>query len=52
MDARYKTYNKKCKLFCFRFRREQDGKYIKFLDDCPNKIAFIKKAIDRELGLH
>jgi hypothetical protein len=44
-----KRYDKKCKLFCLRFRNEKDEKYIRFLEECPNRSEFIRKAIDREL---
>ena len=49
-ETKFTRYNKKCKFFNFRFRKEQDEKYIDFLDNCPNKMDFIRKAIDAELA--
>lgn len=49
-EDKFKKYNKKCKFFCFRFRKEKDEKYIEFLDNCPNRMEFIRKAIDAELA--
>ena len=43
-------YNKKCKFFNFRFRKDKDEKYIRFLDECPNKMEFIREAIDAKLS--
>lgn len=48
-ETKYKRYDKKCKLFCLRLRKEKDEKYIDFLESCPNRAEFIRKAIDREL---
>lgn len=48
-ETKFTRYNKKCKFFCFRFRKEADEKYIEFLDKCPNRMDFIRKAIDAEL---
>ena len=45
--SRYDTYNKKCRFFCIRFRKEEDRKYIDFLDSCPNRVEFIRQAIDK-----
>ena len=50
MQKKFDTYNKKCKFFCLRFRSGKDDKYIKFLQDHPNKVEFIRQAIDRELA--
>ena len=50
MEKKYKAYNEKCKMICFRFRKEKDNKYIQFLKDCPNKTQFLRDAIDRELS--
>lgn len=49
-EDKFKKYNKKCKFFCFRFRKEKDQKYIEFLDHCPNRMEFIREAIDAELN--
>lgn len=50
MEGRFKKYNSKCRFFNFRFRKDKDTKYIDFLDSCPNKMDFIRKAIDMELS--
>lgn len=50
MEERFKRYNQKCTFFAFRFRKEKDDKYIKFLKECPDKMAFLRSAIDRELS--
>ena len=47
---KFKAYNDKCKFFCLRFRNGKDDKYIKFLSECPNRVKFIREAIDRELA--
>ena len=52
MENRYKKYNKKCKLFSMRFTRGKDDKYIEFLEGCPNRMAFIRQAIDTALKQH
>lgn len=49
-EDKFKKYNKKCKMFCLRFRKEKDEKYINFLNNCPNRADFIRQAIDRELS--
>lgn len=49
MEKKYSAYNQKCKLICFRFRKDKDSKYLEFLKNCPNKTQFLKDAIDREL---
>lgn len=49
-QTKFKRYNKKCQFFCFRFRKEKDEKYIEFLKNCPNRMEFIRQAIDREIG--
>lgn len=46
----YDRYNAKCKFYCIRFRKDKDKKYTDFLDNCPNRIDFIRKAIDQELN--
>ena len=48
--TRFDTYNKKCKFFSLRFREESDEKYISFLKNCPNKMQFIRDAIDKALS--
>jgi len=52
METKYERYNKKCKIFCIKFRKDKDEKYINFLNSCPNKVDFIRKAIDEEIKLH
>ncbi len=47
---KFKRYNEKCHFFSFRFRKDNDDKYIKFLQDCPNRTEWIRKAIDKELA--
>ena len=49
-ETKFTRYNKKCKFFNFRLRKEQDEKYIDFLEKCPNKADFIRRAIDAELA--
>ena len=49
-DTKFTRYNKKCKFFSFRFRRGKDDQYIEFLETCPNKAEFIRKAIDAEIA--
>ena len=49
MDAKFTKYNEKCRFVHFRFRKDQDAKYLEFLDSCENKTAFLRRAIDREL---
>ena len=49
-ETKFNRYNKKCKTFCLRLRKEFDQKYIDFLEDCPNRSEFIRRAIDRELA--
>lgn len=46
MADKYKPYNKKCKNYSLRFRKGKDDKYIEFLNKCPNKVDFVRKAID------
>ena len=46
---KYDKYNQKCSFFCIRLRKEKDDKYIKFLNDCPNRADLIRRAIDQEL---
>ena len=52
MESRYKKYNKKCKLFSLRFTKGKDDRYIDFLQNCPNRMAFIRQAIDIALEPH
>lgn len=49
---RFEKYNKKCKFFTFRFRKdkEEDSKYIDFLENCPNRMKFIRDAIDKAIN--
>lgn len=49
MDSKFVTYNKKCRFFHFRFRKDKDQKYIDFLESVPNQAEFLRNAIDREL---
>ena len=49
MDAKFKKYNEKCRFVHFRFRKDNDAKYLEFLDRCENKTEFLRRAIDREL---
>ena len=49
-ESKFTRYNKKCKFFCFRFRNGKDAKYIEFLENCPNRMEFIRNAIDAELN--
>ena len=51
-NERYKTYNLKCRTYSLRFREGKDDKYIEFLNSCPNKMDFIRQAIDAELKKH
>lgn len=44
-------YNQKCRFINLRFRKDKDAKYIEFLDSCPNKAEFLRKAIDAELAM-
>lgn len=48
--TRFDNYNAKCRLFCIKFRKGKDDDYIKFLEDCPNKMEFVRQAIDRALS--
>lgn len=50
-DNKYTNYNKKCKFFNFRLRNEKDARYIEFLENCPNKAEFIRRAIDAEIAM-
>lgn len=50
VTTRFERYNQKCKFFSIRLRQDKDKKYIKFLDSCPNRVDFIRKAIDKELA--
>lgn len=45
-ETKFTRYNEKCKVYCLRLRKEKDDKYIKFLESCPNRSEFIRKAID------
>lgn len=47
---RYEKYNKKCKLFSLRFAKGKDDRYIAFLETCPNRMAFIRAAIDAAIA--
>ena len=47
--TRYDTYNEKCEFFCIRLRKEEDKKYIDFLKTCPNRVEFIRQAIDKSM---
>ena len=47
---RFKKYNQKCKSYYLKFRRGKDDKYIEFLENCPNKTEFIRKAIEKALN--
>lgn len=49
-ETKFNRYDKKCKMFCLRLRKEKDQKYIDFLDNCTNRSEFIRRAIDRELS--
>ena len=49
-ETKFTRYNSKCKFFNFRLRKEKDEKYIEFLENCPNKADFIRRAIDAELA--
>ena len=44
-----KKYDKKCRFVNFRFRKDTDKKYLDFLDNCENKTAFLRNAIDNAL---
>lgn len=46
---KFKKYDKKCVFFRLRFRQGKDDKYIEFLRKCPNKMEFIRQAIEQEL---
>lgn len=46
---KFERYNTKCKFFNLRLRKGKDDKYIKFLEECPNKVEFLRKAIDKEM---
>lgn len=48
-QTRFDTYNKKCKFFSIRFRKDSDEKYIEFMKNCPNRMQFIRDAIDQAL---
>jgi len=50
MEEKFTKYNKKCRFFSLRFRKDKDDKYIEFLENCPNRIEFIRNAIDAELA--
>ena len=43
---RYSKYNEKCKCYHFRFRKGKDDEYIRFMDNCPNKVETLRKMID------
>lgn len=47
---KFQKYNLKCVFFNFRFRKDKDEKYIEFLKNCPNKMEFIRNAIDKEMA--
>ena len=48
--TRFDTYNKKCTFFSIRMRTGKDDKYIEFLKNCPNRMEFIRNAIDQALN--
>lgn len=43
-------YDAKCKMVTFRFRKDKDEKYLRFLAGCENRTDFLRRAIDREVG--
>lgn len=47
---KFTKYNEKCKFFNLRLRKDKDQKYIEFLEKCPNRVEFLRQAIDRELA--
>ena len=49
-QTRFDTYNRKCKFFSIRMRLGKDDKYIEFLKECPDRMAFIRDAIDKALA--
>jgi hypothetical protein len=50
MEEKFARYNSKCKFFNLRFRKGKDDKYIEFMESLPNKMEFIRKAIDAEIA--
>ena len=49
-ENRFKTYNRKCTFFSVRMRNGKDDKYIEFLKNCPDRMAFIREAIDKAIA--
>lgn len=49
-QTRFDRYNKKCKFYSLRFIEGKDEKYIDFMKNCPNRMEFIRKAIDQALS--
>lgn len=49
-ETRFDKYNKRCKMFSMRFILGKDDKYIAFMKECPNRMAFIRDAIDKALS--
>lgn len=52
MAGKYNRYNEKCKMYSLKFRKDKDERYIEYLDKVPNRVEFIRQAIDRELNQH
>ena len=48
-QTRFDRYNKKCKMYSLRFIMGKDDKYINFMKVCPNRMEFIRDAIDKAL---
>jgi len=48
-ETRFDRYNKKSKFYSIRFIEGKDDKYIAFFKDCPNRMKFIRDAIDKAL---
>ena len=49
-QTRFDKYNKKCKMYSLRFVMGKDDKYIDFMKNCPNRMEFIRNAIDQTLA--
>lgn len=49
MEEKFKKYNEKCRFVHFRFRKDTDKRYLDFLDNCENKTAFLRYAIDKAI---
>lgn len=49
-QTRFDRYNKKCKMFSIRFILGKDDKYIAFMKECPNRMEFIREAIDKAIA--